>query len=265
MRNSKIFLAPEVRSGLGEDTFWTWFARETGAEFDIPRKIGTEDVVIHYSTLGRPKFAAQTITLLWELYPEMRLRVSGKFPTKLWRINRSQSSRWATCPTAYSRAFYSRETVVLPIGVDTSLFKPPHDKLGLRRTLGLQAEAKYAIWSGANHPMKGPDLRDQWSSKNTDWKLIVVRKEEPIPQSQLAQLIAASDAFLNTSRLVPLYMFEWECLAADLPMLDAGGIEREFIPSNPRQFVFEQRWSREQSLEIWVQFIERCRYQLRNT
>lgn len=259
---AKIFLTPEVRSGLGEDTFWTWFAREAGAEFDLPRRLGKGDIVLHYSTVGRPVFPGQSVSLLWELYPEMTLRLGKSFYRRTRLIRKSQASRWAVCATHYSRAFYKRETSVLPIGVDTDLFAPSPDRAEVRRKLGWQHDGRYAIWVGANHPMKGPDLRDKWVRQNPDWKLVVVNKEEPVSQFSLAQMMSASDAFLNTSRLVPLYMFEWECLASGLNMIEAGGTQREFQPDDPRAFVFEMGWSRKQALPIWMEYIERCSHEL---
>jgi len=163
---AKIYLVPEVMSGLGEDTFWTWFARETGAEFDLPKHLESQDLVLHYSTVGRPRFPNQSIALLWELYPEMSLRLGKNFYRRSRLVRLSESARWAVCATHYSRAFYSRETSVLPIGVNTDLFRPALDRSVLRRELGWQVEGKYAIWVGADHPMKGPDLRDRWLEAN---------------------------------------------------------------------------------------------------
>ena len=260
---AKIYLVPEVMSGLGEDTFWTWFARETGAEFELPKQLSSQDIVLHYSTVGRPAFPGQSISLLWELYPEMALRLGKSFYRRSRLVRKSESARWAVCATQYSRAFYGRQTTVLPIGVDTDLFMPSGNKSSLRSELGWRTDGKYAIWVGAQHPMKGPDLRDNWLRENPDWSLVTVKKEEPVTQTVLAQMMAASDGFLNTSRLVPLYMFEWECLAAGLPMIEAGGIQREHEPSNPRDFVFEMGWSRSQALPAWLDFIERCRFELR--
>lgn len=250
-------------SGLGEDTFWTWFARETGAEFALPQRLESQDIVLHYSTVGRPRFPGQSISLLWELYPEMALRLGKSFYRRSRLVRLSQSSRWAVCATHYSRAFYARETAVLPIGVDTDLFSPAIDRDKTRQQLGWDLKGKYAIWVGADHPMKGPDLRDTWAKDNPDWNLILVPKESPIAQSKLATMMSAADGFLNTSRLVPLYMFEWECLASGLAMIDAGGIQREHTTQNPRNFVFEMQWSRGQALQLWLDFIERCRFELR--
>ena len=103
-----IFVNPEILSGLGEDTFWTWIIRELDAEIGVPPKISKSDIILHYSTMGKPRFPNNTITLLWELYPEMSLRLDSKFKKKQKLIDASLIARWATVPTHYSRAFYSK-------------------------------------------------------------------------------------------------------------------------------------------------------------
>jgi hypothetical protein len=257
---SKIFLNPEVMSGLGEDTFWTWFQRETGAEVGVPRRIGSRDIVLHYSTMGAPSFPNQTINLLWELYPEMSLRLGKKFGSKNRRIKRSLAAHWHAVATPYSRAFYPVNAKVLPIAVNSDLFKPGESKSAAKVALGLDPNRPVAFWSGANHVMKGPDLRDAWLNKNPDWQSVVAPKENPISQEDLALRMQASDGFLNTSRLVPFYMIDWECIAADLPLIEAGGVEREFsLPSsNIRSVLFDKKWDRKSAIELWLKFIEEC-------
>lgn len=261
--SAKIYLNPEIRSGLGEDTFWTWFAREVGGEFDLPKKIGPTDIVLHYSTMGKPQFPNNTISLLWELYPEMALRLGKKYPPKMKKIEASFAARWGTCPTHYSRAFYSKNTTVLPIGVDTNLFKPALSKTELRAKHGYTATDNIAFWSGQTHPMKGPELREKWALENPGWKLISRPRENVISQQELVEYMQISDGFLNTSRLIPLYMVEWEALATGLPFIQAGGVEREFDPKSPREFVMEAKWSRDQAKVVWQEFIEKCQFEIR--
>lgn len=262
----KIFLNPEVASGLGEDTFWTWFAREAGAEIGLPRTLARGDVVLHYSTMGKPAFPDQTVNLLWELYPEMSLRLGQSFARKNRRISKSLIARWHTVPTPYSRAFYSVDTIVMPIGVDEGLFSPAVDRKAAKALLGLDTDRPVAFWSGANHPMKGPDLRDAWFEANPTWQQLIAHKESPRSQQDLAIMMQASDAFLNTSRLIPFYMVDWECIASNLPMIEAGGISREFnLPqANPRNVMFERGWDRTSAISKWLEFIERCSWDLLN-
>ncbi len=257
----RIYLQPEVASGLGEDTFWTWFARETNASFELPSKLERGDIVLHYSTLGKPRFPNQTISLLWELYPEMELRLGTQYKKRSKLIEKSMVARWATCPTHYSRAFYSKDTRVLPIGVDTKLFSPAINELEVRNLKlkhSIPEGRPVAIWCGANHPMKGPDIRDTFSIQNPDFYIIEINKENPLTQGDVAELLKVSDGWLNTSRLIPLFMFEWEALASGLKLIPAGGTEREFNPDSPREFVENMNWSREKALKLWLNFIEQC-------
>ena len=256
----KIFLNPEVMSGLGEDTFWTWFQRESGAEVGVPRHIGSNDIVLHYSTMGKPSFPNQTINLLWELYPEMSLRLGKKFGSKNRRIGKSLVSKWHAVATPYSRAFYPVSTKVLPIAVNSDMFKPGESKSAAKKMLGLDPNRPVAFWSGANHVMKGPDLRDSWLESNPDWQGLIISKEKPIGQEELALHMQASDGFLNTSRLIPYFMVDWECIAADLPMIEAGGVEREFLlpSSNTRSVLFEKNWDRKSAIDLWLKFIDEC-------
>lgn len=264
---ARIYLAPEIASGLGEDTFWTWIAREANAEFELPNKLEKGDIVLHYSTKGKPKFPGQSISLLWELYPEMALRLGVKFKKRNKLINSSLESRWATCPTHYSRAFYGKETIVLPIAVDSDLFKPVKDeeaKMALRKKLDIPQDKTVLIWSGIEHPMKGPDLRDKFEAANPNIHLLKFSRLSPISQPELADYMRASDGWLNTSRLIPLYMFEWEAFSAGLKMVDGGGVQREFNPQNPSEFVRDMGWRRSNALTTWLEFVEKCRYELRH-
>lgn len=259
----KLYLAPEILSGLGEDTFWTWAMRELGGIPELPTRLEPTDLVLHYSTKGAPAVPSQTVTLLWELYPEMAYRLGTKFRKRQKLIDKSLSARWATVPTAYSRAFYRRECDILPIAVNTDLFAPAPDKAAVRTELGLDPNGQYVFWSGSFHPMKGPDIRDAWAAEHPEYQLLIGPRDNPIPQEQLVKLMQASDGFLNTSRLVPLYMIDWECLAVDLPMIPAGGTVRDFSTTlGSREYVFATGWSRSQAVDTWAEYIDRRMHEL---
>jgi hypothetical protein len=258
-----IFVNPEVLLGLGEDTFWTWIIRETGAEIGVPKSVGKKDIVLHYSTMGKPLHPNQSIALLWELYPEMTLRLRMNFKRRQRLIDASLSSRWATVPTHYSRAFYARDAEVLPIAVDQELFSPPVDKLALRRELGLEPQGKYVFWGGGSHVMKGRDLRDIWLANHPEYTLLFADKENPMNQIEVARLMKSADGILNTSRLVPLFMIDWEALACGLPIIEGGGVKRE-LPHHysPRDYVKSEGWFRSDAILIWQKFIDKCVWEL---
>jgi hypothetical protein len=259
-----LFLNPEILSGLGEDTFWTWIARELGAEVGVPKLITRDDVVLHYSTMGKPKFPSNTVSLLWELYPEMSLRLGYKFKKRQRLIDASLSSRWATVPTHYCRAFYSRDTSVLPIAVDSDLFSPVEDKQALKVELGLNPTQKYIFWGGGSHEMKGRDIRDKWLSDNQEYKLLFADKNNPLPQDQVSKLMNASDGILNTSKLVPLFMIDWEALACNLPIIEGGGVKRDVpLEYSPRDYVKKEGWFRSDAIVTWQAYIDKCLWELK--
>jgi hypothetical protein len=258
-----LFINPEIMSGLGEDTFWTWIRRETNAEVGVPRKISKTDIVLHYSTMGRPDFPSNTVTLLWELYPEMALRLGYKFKKRQRLIDASLVSRWATVPTHYCRAFYAKDASILPIAIDSQLFSPALDKKKTRLELGLNPSGKYIFWGGGSHEMKGRDLRDKWLSEHEDYTLLFADKDNPLPQTEVANLMRASDGILNTSLLVPLYMIDWEALACDLPIVEGGGVKRDLpLHYSPREYVKQAGWFREDAILTWQAYIDKCLWEL---
>lgn len=258
-----LYVNPEILSGLGEDTFWTWIIRELGAEVGVPKSVKRGDVVLHYSTMGSPKHPANTITLLWELYPEMSLRLGTSFKKKEKLIKASLVSRWATVPTHYCRAFYARNVEVMPIAVDSDIFCPPLNKMKLRKDLGLNPEGKYVFWGGGSHEMKGRDLRDNWLDSHKDYTLLFADKDNPVSQEKVAQLMQASDGILNTSRLVPLFMIDWEALACDLPIIEGGGVKRDLpLSYSSRDYVKKSGWFRSDAISMWSEYIDKCRSEM---
>jgi hypothetical protein len=215
--------------------------------------------------MGKPTHPKNTITLLWELYPEMSLRLGTNFKKKERLITKSLSSRWATVPTHYCRAFYARNTEVMPIAVDSEIFRPALDKARIREELGLRPEGKYIFWGGGSHEMKGRDLRDRWLESNPDFTLLFADKDNPLPQNEVARLMQASDGILNTSRLVPLFMIDWEALACDLPIVDGGGVKRDLpLTYSPREFVRNSGWFRSDAITMWSRYIDKCKRELRH-
>ena len=236
-----IYLAPENKSSLGEDTFWTWFNREIPSTFQVD-SASPGDWVLQYATLGpRP---GKTVALLWELYAEMKKYGVGSDDFKINRMRACyEDSPYKTVSSKSQLEFYPGSTI-LPIGVDTDLFnsnKKEHDGL-------------VGFWCGTDHPMKGKDRLLKYASEHPEIKWNIVNKSECLPQTRLAQLMNESDFILLTGRLRPYFMVEWEAMACDLDCVDVSGMERDFIP-NGRQGVFDQGWSRNQAKEEWLRFL----------
>lgn len=270
-----IYLNCEIKSRLGEDTFWTWFHREfPNSTFDEPKKLGEKDILLRYSTLGFLPIEGKQMALCWELYPRMR----EKFNTAQWDSIISKVNECARYSTYRSVA--TKDTVsdysdygsveVIPIGVDINVFKPLKNKRELRDKYNLPQDKKIGVWIGTTHPMKGFTKLMEYASFHPEIYWILIWKWEKealivenssnfiqIPQVQVNELLNAGDFFLSTSQLRPYYMAEWEAMAADIPFVFYGNVEREFIPSNhPRNDVLELAWDRDAVKERWIRFFE---------
>ena len=267
-----IYLSAEVVSGLGEDTFWTWFHREfPSSSFDPPTKLGPEDVVLRYSTLGPMKIPGRVVALLWELHPEMkRVYQSSQWDSVLARIY--QCGRLSTHRVVASPAmlpFYEHlgQVDVLPIGVDTNLFRPLIEKDGLRAKHRIPQDRRVGIWVGTGHPMKGFQALAEYAKSVPEVHWIVVWKEAMdlacpfpatqfvrVPQAALVELMNAADFFACCGALRPFYMVEWEAMACRLPFVMLT--EREFTPSSDaRTDLIGRGWSRSEAKETWTKYL----------
>ncbi len=267
-----IFLNPEIRSGLGEDTFWTWFGREfPNTSFETPRKLQHNDVVLRYSTLGFLPVQGKQIALCWELYPEMKkIFHSNQWDSKIDRVfETARYATYRTVATEYSARHYEQygSVDVLPIGVNTDVFCVLPEKGALRRKYGLPVERKIGVWIGTTHAMKGFADVIAFANANPDTYWIFIWKWNPescvvegaknfvcIPQEMMNELINAADFFYATSLLKPYYMAEWEAMACNVPFVNVR--EREFeVCTNPRDCVFEHGWDRKSVKVAWKKYL----------
>ncbi len=268
-----IYLNAEVVSGLGEDTFWTWFHREfPSSVFSEPARLEACDVVLRYSTLGFLPVVGKQVALCWELYPAMRERFgSSLWDQKIAAVH--EAARYATYRTVASeltRADYEMygSVDVIPIGVDTDVFRPIPQKEELRLKYGLPVDREVGVWVGTSHPMKGFALLLEYARKNPDihWITICKTAHESvampgassfvhIPQETSCELINAADFFLSTSLLRPYFMAEWEAMACDVPLRLIGEPGKEFTPSaSPRADLLRMGWDRPSVKKLWTRF-----------
>jgi len=269
-----IYLNAEVVSGLGEDTFWTWFHRQfPSSVFAEPRRLTSEDAVLRYSTLGFLPIAGKQIALCWELYPAMKDRFGGSlWDDKLAMVH--EAARYATYRTVatdLTRPLYEPygSVDIIPIGVDTDLFRPLPDKEGLRAKYGLPKNKEIGVWAGTAHPMKGFALLLEYATLHPDIHWVTICKTEHesvampgatrfvhVGQEVLCELINAGDFFLSTSLLRPFFMAEWEAMACDAPMRLIGERAKEFTPStHPREDVLREGWDRPSVKKKWELFL----------
>lgn len=271
---SVIHLSAEVVSGLGEDTFWTWFHRECSlpTRFGIPTHPGQHDRILQYSTLGACPHPDHSIALLWELHPEMKLQLkSDEWDPIIQRIEAcGRSARRRVVTSRIMIPFYEHlgPIDVLPIGVDTEVFRP-HDKAAMRAKHGIPGGKRVGLWAGTLHPMKGFLELFEYREAHPEIHWIIVWKQEGedgylpgahnfvhVDQQTLAELMSCADFFLCSGKLRPFFMIEWEAMACDLPMTILNDMEKDFVPSaHPREDIFRLGWDRKTTIRTWERYI----------
>lgn len=270
-----IYLNAEVISGLGEDTFWTWFKREfPTSSFDKPKTMTEKDIVLRYSTLGPlDVFPGKTVALLWELYPEMKEKLhSSDWDNKLSTIYKC--AKYSTYRTVASRLalapYQDYGTVdVIPIGVNTDLFRPIENKDALKDKYNIPKNKRVGIWCGTLHPMKGYSKLLEYAKSNPDIHWVIIWKQQSeagymegatnftlVPQDVLAELINMADFYLCCGLLSPFFMIEWEAMACNVPMVIPDGIQKDFTPTdNPRDDIFSHGWDRKSVKRKWEDYL----------
>jgi hypothetical protein len=272
-----IYLNPENASALGDDTFWMWFKREfPGSKFGIPKKLKLDDVVLQYSTMGFPNIAGKSVALLWELYPEMKVVFkSDEWDHILAKVYESAKlCTYRTAPTPGSAKYYKDigSIDLLPIGVDTDLFKPAENKVALRQKYGIPLDVEVGFWGGTTHPMKGSKRLFEYAGLHPEihWICVWKWKEEAgslpgahnfiqVNQTTLSELMGCCDFALFTGMLSSYFMIEWEAMSCGLPVrfMDDIFFPRDFLPSpNPRDDVMRLKWDRNSAKETWKNFLE---------
>ncbi len=266
-----IYLNAEVVSGLWEDTFWTWFKREfPNSIFKVPKKLNDDDILIRYSTLWFLPIKWKQLALCWELYPNMKdIFGSDQWNEKIKKVNETAKySTYRSVPTQFSVPHYQRygSIDIIPIWVDTDVFKPLGNKKQLREKYNLPQDKKIWAWTWTLHPMKGHEELIKYADENPDIHWVVISKDQDvflqwannytkISQAEMTELLSASDFFLSTSKLNPFYMAEWEAMACDIPFVIIWNEQREFIPSkNPREDVFNKGWDRKSCKKKWEKY-----------
>jgi glycosyltransferase involved in cell wall biosynthesis len=270
-----IYLNAEVVSGLGKNTFCSWFKREfPSSSFETPQKLENQDILLRYSTLGFLPISGKQVALCWELYPEMkRIFSSSQWDDKISRVYQTaRYSTYRTVATKYSIRDYEMfgSVNVIPIGVDTELFKPLDAKESLRIKYGIPIDKEVGIWIGTLHPMKGFIELMKYSSSNPGIHWIIIWKWQveagklegannfvKVSQNTICELINAADFSLFTSMLAPFYMAEWEAMSCNIPIVLVGGAKREFeISKNPREDLFKYGWDRKSVKTKWEIFFK---------
>lgn len=273
-----IYLNAEIFSGLGDDTFWCWFEREfpgvTNRGIIGPKT--NKDAILQYSTMGEiEENDAVSIALLWELLPEMKVVFnSNEWDHKINATNQAAGTcKYRVVPTKFSIPYYSQygNIDILPIGIDTDLFKPAENKQEIRKKYNLPLDKEIGFWGGTRHPMKGFDNLQIYAKGNPNVHWVIVWKTPNekgnadhlncnqftlVNQTTLTELMSCCDFILCCGMLRPFYMIEWEAMACNLKVINITGFDKDFSPSrNPRDDIFKLGWDRKTVKKTWEKYL----------
>ncbi|MDQ4069148.1 MAG: glycosyltransferase family 4 protein [Actinomycetota bacterium] len=124
-----------------------------------------------------------------------------------------------------ARFYRARVQAVLPLGVDTELFRP-RDRMEARRRLGLDGDGRYALFVGRGEPGKGPRVALE-ASRRAGFDLLAAgarpvegsRVLGVLPSEELAWAYAAADAVVLPTRYEGFGYVAVEGLAAGVPVV----------------------------------------------
>jgi len=274
-----IYLSPVngIKCAYGEETFWVW-AEKTfkNNSFILPQNYNNDDVVLRYSTCepinAKP---AHVIALCWELLPEMKIVLnSNDWDNKIQTTYRTAvTADRITVASKFSVPYYEPygKVDVLPIGVNTDLFKPYSDeeKHALKLKYGVPLDKEIGFWCGTTHPMKGFNTVQKYANENQNIYWIIVwypnsgnfigygQQHTLVNQQKMVELMNLADFQASASLLRPYYIIEYEGMACNLKQRKLIKIEKDFnVGENPRDAIFENKWDRHTCKILWEEYIK---------
>lgn len=276
-RSNKIYLSPVVRSGYGEETFWVWFEKKfKNSSYKLPKAYKKGDVLLRYSTKGPLKAKnLKTIALCWELLPEMKTVLgSNEWDATIeTTYETAKNADKIVVASRFSVPYYEKygKVDILPIGVDTDLFRPYSDKekYELKIKYGIPLNVEVGFWCGTTHKMKGFQNVQKYADENPNIYWIIVwygergnfvgngQEHYLVNQQKMAELMNCANFQLSASILRPYYIIEYEGMACNLPQRKIVDIEKDFeAGNNPRDVIFEKKWDRHSAKILWEDYIK---------
>jgi glycosyltransferase involved in cell wall biosynthesis len=277
-----IHLRAQNWSSLGDDTFWCWAEREfPGAVRADTQPVAAADHVLHYGLLGPPaRDGARTVALLWEQHTEMQREVAklarADYRAQIRKLNGAAAvcgRRTVASPLMVDDFSAHGPVDVLPIGVDTDLWRPAQhgfERAEIRERYNIPQDVRLGFWGGNAHPMKGWDLMVRYAKDHpaTWWVIVFKRPRDQQKhgfrgvtvagerQDRIAEMMRMCDFALFTSRLRPYVIFEWEAMSTNLPVVNVGHPDREFTPRpDPRSDVLDRGWDRHTAKATWLEYL----------
>jgi glycosyltransferase involved in cell wall biosynthesis len=161
---------------------------------------------------------------------------------------------------------------VIPIGIDSELFKPLENQEALREKHGIPKDKKVKIFVGSVHSVKGFDILKKEIKKDKESFYIIVLKDkhvlsinfhnskvfQRIPQSVLAELYNCADVFVGRSRVETSWLAPIEAMFCGVPVdVTPVGIFADWKPANknPRQEAFAAGLDKETMIKRWRELL----------
>lgn len=300
----KILLLNEYIYGQvsNEDTFWSVLANNLeNAESlalsnftgDLSQYIAEKnpDIVVYNSLLEevtmpssvkkivllQDNFIAMEKELPYGIIQRIKYFIHGKnsFFKKHIRIQRKNLNEAdaLVCVSRHIARSYGVKSYVIPIGVDTQLFKPM-DKQKMRKKHGIPQDKRVKIFVGSTHLVKGFDILLEEIKKDHQSLYILVLKDNgfididlpnvrvyyKLKQKKLAELYNCADVYVGRSRVETLWLAPLEAMFCGIPVdVTSTGIFADWSPQNinPREEVIEKKLSREHMLSQWESLVQR--------
>ena len=298
----KILIINDSIRGVvsNEETFWSVLSKrlpncqaialkDFRGDIEEYIKSVSPKVVIFNSILGDIKIPSNVkkIVLLQDNFVAMDKKIPKTLKQKISKIIKGRNHFYplsikkqkeainnSDITVAVSRDIASSYDVgakVIPIGVDSELFKPLNkEKLRIK----YQIPNKFVkIFVGSTNLVKGFDvLRKEIKNDEESFYILVLKDKKTInlpyknikifqriPQTILAELYNCADKFVGRSRVETLWLTPIEAMFCNIPIdITRVGIFADWYPNNknPRQEVFQKGLDAETMIKKWRDLIE---------
>lgn len=273
----KVAVVNDIFSATGEKTFWHVLVEELGAfpvEFNKGQEIPEDtDLVITNSLWGKITDKPY-ISLVQDSYLTMATLWARNIPHV---FNQMASLVHATERVSISNFLAKAyEKVcgkfnIIPMGVNTDLFKPLDRKEELREKYNIPKDVKVNIWVGSHHPVKGLDIlditHDFWILVFKDHLTQVLPNNAVqfthMPHDQLAELYNCADECVSTSRVEGGGLVVIEAMFCGVPVRahrigNRAGVLWDWYPDNvnPRQEAFNRGLDMPNCMRRWKELVK---------
>ena len=207
----------------GGSTLW-----QAGSARRAAQEVGAADLVVTFGWLGWPgRAGGRRVHVYVGNLVRLAPYQAGHWHWRLrWGaaagLAEALSARGATVVAVSEQAaedarrlYRARVAAILPLGVDTEMFRP-HDRDEARRRFGLDLAARYALFVGRPEPGKGPDVAADACRRAG---FVLLHAGGALSQEDLALAYAAVDATVLPTRYEGFGYVAVESLACGTPIV----------------------------------------------